>query len=307
MTKLTVIILAKDEALHIARAIASVRDIATDILVVDSGSLDATVAIARAAGARILHHAWVNYADQFNWALKQIQGQGGWVMRLDADEIVTPALRAEIKAGLPDAAGVTIGRSMCFQGAPIRHGGLFPIKVLRLFRNGKGLCENRWMDEHIIVRGPIAALSGQIVDDNRKSLDWWTAKHNSYASREVIDILNQDFRFLPQDSLRADATGRQAAIKRWVKTQAYARLPLGTRAGVYFLYRYFLRAGWLDAPRARKFHVLQGFWYRYLVDSKLAEVRSYMAEHDCAPIEAIETVLGIQVGRPSTTSQEVAA
>mgnify|MGYP001825815455 CR=1 FL=1 len=307
MTKLTVIILAKDEALHIERAIASVQQIATDILVVDSGSTDGTVAIARSVGARVLHHTWVNYADQFNWALEQVHGQGGWVMRLDADEIVTPELRAEIIGGLPDAAGITVGRSMCFQGTPIRHGGLFPIKVLRLFRNGKGLCESRWMDEHIVVRGPIAALSGQIIDDNRKSLDWWTAKHNSYASREVIDILNQDLRFLPQDTLLADATGRQAAVKRWLKTQAYARLPLGMRAGVYFLYRFILRGGWLDAPCAREFHVLQGFWYRYLVDSKLAEVRKFIADNECPPSVAIKSVLGIDVTRLQPSLKEVAA
>lgn len=307
MTKLTVIILAKDEALHIRRAITSVKEIATDILIVDSGSSDETVAIARAEGARVLTHAWVNYADQFNWALTQIRGQGGWVMRLDADEIVTPELCAEIATGLPDAAGVTVGRSMCFQGAPVKHGGLFPIKVLRLFRNGKGLCESRWMDEHIVVRGPIAEFSGQIIDDNRKSLDWWTAKHNSYASREVIDILNQDLQFLPQHTLRAEATGRQAAVKRWLKTRAYARLPLGLRAGVYFLYRYFVRGGWRDVPRAREFHVLQGFWYRYLVDSKLAEVRKFIADHQCPPTEAIKTVLGIDVTRLQPSREEAAA
>jgi glycosyltransferase involved in cell wall biosynthesis len=307
MSPLTVIILTCDEALHIARAIASVKAFATDIVVVDSGSSDGTCALARGAGARVLRHTWTNYADQFNWVLDQIKDADGWVLRLDADEVVTPALAAQIQAGLPDVAGVTVGRSMCFQGEPVRYGGLFPIKVLRLFRNGQGRCETRWMDEHIIVHGQIAAFDGQIIDDNRKSLDWWTAKHNSYASREVIDILNQDLQFLPQYRLRAQDTGAQAAVKRWIKTRVYARLPLAMRAGVYFLYRYILRGGCFDAPQARAFHVLQGFWYRYLVDAKLAEVRKFMAETGAGPVEAIHTVLGIDVSPEPHSKKEVAA
>ena len=295
MTKLTVIILTKDEARHIERAIASVKPVATDIVVVDCGSHDDTVAKATAAGARVLHHPWTNYATQFNWALDQIKGISGWVLRLDADEIVTPELLAEIQSGLPDVAGITIGRSMCFMGQPVRHGGLFPIRVLRLFRNGKGRCETRWMDEHIIVDGPLAAFSGQIVDDNRHSLDWWTAKHNSYASREVVDILNKEFGFLPQDVLAARTTGKQAAVKRWIKEELYARLPLGARAAVYFLYRFVLRGGFLDGPQARAFHFLQGFWYRYLVDAKLAEVRRHMARKVVDPVSAIAEILNVNV------------
>jgi glycosyltransferase involved in cell wall biosynthesis len=307
MTALTVIILTKNEARHIARAIASLDPLTCDVLVVDSGSTDDTVAQATRAGARVLHHEWTNYATQFNWALDQIKGQSGWVLRLDADEVVTPQLVAEIQAGLPDVAGITVGRSMCFMGQPVRHGGVFPIRVLRLFRNGLGRCETRWMDEHIIVGGPLAAFEGQIIDDNRNSLDWWTSKHNSYASREVIDILNQELGFLPQDRLAAKDTGRQAAIKRWIKEHIYARLPLGARAGAYFLYRYVLRGGFLDGRHARAFHVLQGFWYRYLVDAKLAEVRRHMTQTGDSPVAAIAAVLGVNVATPPIPKQEKAA
>lgn len=307
MTALTVIILAKNEARHIERAIASIKAVATDILVVDSGSTDDTVARATQAGARVLDHAWTNYATQFNWALDQIKGHAGWVLRLDADEIVTPHLLAEIRSGLPDVAGITVRRSMCFMGQPVRHGGMFPIRVLRLFCNGMGRCETRWMDEHIIVDGPLIAFAGQIIDDNRNSLDWWTTKHNSYASREVIDILNQELGFLPQDALTAKDTGRQAAIKRFIKEKLYARMPLGARAAVYFLSRYVVRGGFLDGRQARAFHVLQGFWYRYLVDTKLAEVRHYMTQTGADPVTAIADILNVNVGIPLILNQEKSA
>ncbi|MDX8347929.1 glycosyltransferase family 2 protein [Cognatiyoonia sp. IB215446] len=293
MNDITVIILTRNEALHIERAIASVAAFATRVLVIDSGATDNTVALAKAAGAEVRHNPWTNYATQFNWALDQIAGQDTWVFRLDADEVVTPELAAQIKAGLPDVAGISIGRQMCFMGQPIRHGGLFPIRVLRLFRNGRGRVEDRWMDEHTIVDGPVAGFSGCIIDDNRNNLDWWIAKHNSYASREVIDVLNQEYGFLPQESIGGLRPRDQAAVKRWIKEHAYARLPGGLRAGLYFIYRYVFQLGFLDGRKARAFHVLQGFWYRYLVDTKLMEVRDYITQHDATPVAAIEAVLGV--------------
>jgi glycosyltransferase involved in cell wall biosynthesis len=302
MTEVTVIILTKDEALHIARAIASVQGFASRILVIDSGSTDNTVQLARMAGAEVLHHPWTTHADQFNWALDQIRGQPGWVLRLDADEIVTPALAAEIDAGLPDAAGLRLRRQIHFLGQPVRYGGVRARPVLRLFRNGAGRCEDRWMDEHIVVEGDVADLKGAIIDDNRKTLDWWVAKHNGYASREAIDILNQRYQMgfavpLPQN----------AGVKRWIKVNGYNRLPSGLRAGVYFFYRYVLRLGCLDGRQARQFHVLQGFWYRYLVDAKLAEVERHMVARNVGVVAAIREVLEIDLEARAVGLQRDAA
>ena len=232
MTAITVIILTHDEALHIDRAIASVAGFASRVLVVDSGSTDGTVARAQAAGADVLHHAWLNHATQFNWALDQIAGDPGWVLRLDADEIVTPDLAEQIRQGLPDVAGLRVKRRINFMGHPIRYGGVFPIRILRLFRNGAGRCEERWMDEHISVDGPVADLTGLIVDDNLRPLDWWVAKHNRYASREVVDILNRIHRFLPPQSQGRLRGGGPAALRRWIKEKLYHRMPSGLRAGV---------------------------------------------------------------------------
>ena len=289
MTDITVIILTRDEALHIARAIGSVAGIATRVLVVDSGSVDGTVALAKAAGAEVLSHPWRNYASQFNWALDQIAGQGGWVLRLDADEVVTPDLAREIARGLPDADGVVVTRRIAFQGQLVRFGGVGAVPTLRLFRNGAGRCETRWMDEHIVVTGPVVRLRGGLLDDNRKPVDWWLDKHIAYANREVVDLMLAD---------GADPAGvlrGKPAVVRWLKTRIYRRLPAGWRAGGYFLYRYLLRGGVFDGPRARQFHVLQGFWYRYLVDAKLAAVRRYMAETGAGPETAISAVLGIDL------------
>jgi glycosyltransferase involved in cell wall biosynthesis len=296
---LTVIILTKNEERHIARAIGSVRSLEAQVLVVDSGSVDDTPAIAARCGAQVVSHPWKNYATQINWALTRLPDGTDWVLRLDADEIVSPALAAEIRRRLPevppDISGFTVGRRMTFLGGPVRFGGLFPIRVLRLFRAGKGQCENRWMDEHIRVDGAVADMDGEILDDNLNSLTWWTEKHNAYASREVVDILNHEFGFFPRDTVAQVRGGGEAGFKRWLKEKVYARLPSGLRAMLYFLYRFVFRLGFLDGPEGRSFHILQGVWYRDLVDAKLREVRTYMRTRSVSAPQAIREVLGIDV------------
>lgn len=298
---LTTLILTRDEERHIARAIRSVAGLGGRVVVIDSGSTDRTVEIARALGAEVLANPWRNHATQFNWGLDQLPEGTGWVLRLDADEVLSPELVAQIAATLPglgtDVEGVTMGRRMAFMGRVIRHGGLFPIRVLRIFRHGKGRCENRWMDEHIKVAGQVVDLPGEMLDDNLNSLTWWTAKHNAYASREVVDLLNLEHGFMPHDTVAGLGRG-QAGAKRWLKEKVYARLPGGFRALAYFLYRYVFRAGFLDGREGLAFHVLQGFWYRFLVDAKLAETRAHMARTGCDAPTAIREVLGIDVGGP---------
>jgi len=295
---LTVVILTRDEERHIARAIGAVAQIADRIFLVDSGSADHTVKIAKRLGAEVRFNPWRNYATQFNWALDQLPADTQWVLRLDADEIVSPDLAHQIADLLPtlgpDTEGVVIGRRISFMGRPIRYGGLFPIRVLRLFRHGKGRCEERWMDEHIKVSGLQAELPGEILDDNLNSLTWWTAKHNAYASREVVDLLNLKYGFMAQDKGAALGAG-QAGTKRWLKETLYARLPGGLRAFGYFFYRYVLRGGFRDGHEGLAFHVLQGFWYRFLVDYKLKEVQMYMSENGVDAPDAIREVLEITV------------
>ncbi|MGR3494738.1 glycosyltransferase family 2 protein [Citreimonas sp.] len=298
----SVVILTRDEAMHIERAIRSVQSFATEVLVVDSGSTDSTVELAQNAGARVLHNPWTNHATQMNWAIPRVADDAEWIMRLDADEIVQPDLAREIRDKLPgigaETDGILVGRRMSFMGKPIRWGGVFPIRILRLIRKGRGRCENRWMDEHLVVEGPTVTFDNEILDDNLKPLTWWTEKHNAYSSLEVVDLLNLEARFLDTDTI-ADARGGQAGMKRWLKERVYARLPGGSRAFAYFLYRYVVRLGFLDGVEGTAFHVLQGFWYRYLVDMKLRETRTYIARTGCHPSEAVRDVLGIDLGGPT--------
>jgi glycosyltransferase involved in cell wall biosynthesis len=301
---LTSIILTLNEARHLSRCLESVQSVGASVLIVDSFSSDETQRIAESYGARVVQHPFINYASQFNWALSQLNATVEWILRIDADEYLTPMLVDEIQSRLPlfgsQVDGVYCGRRMTFQGNLIRFGGVFPIRVLRLFRNGRGRCENRWMDEHIKLSGMTEDFKGEIIDDNLNSLSWWTAKHNSYASREAVDLLNLKYRFIPHDSVAGLRTASQAGVKRWIKESVYTRLPKGFRAFAYFFYRYVIRFGFLDGASGTAFHVLQGFWYRYLVDAKIAEVERYLDMHRCEPAKAIEQVLGIKL-QPNIT------
>ena len=300
---LTAVILTLNESQHLPRCLASLEGVVDHVLVADSFSGDETRRIAESHGAQFVQHAFVNYASQFNWALTQLDEDTHWVLRIDADEYLTSELAAQIRERLssldPEVGGVFCSRRMTFQGRLIRFGGLFHIRVLRLFRYGRGRCENRWMDEHIKATGPTTDFRGALIDD---SLTWWTNKHNRYASREAVDLLNLKYGFLPIDTVASLANGTQASFKRWIKERVYARLPAGFRAFTYFFYRYVIRLGFLDGRAGTAFHVLQGFWYRYLVDAKVAEVERYMGEHRCEVVEAIAAVLDIQLERPDASS-----
>jgi hypothetical protein len=233
-----------------------------------------------------------------NWAIDNTQINTTWIMRLDADEVITPPLRSSLKQVLLSAplsiAGLTVNRQIHFLGKWIKHGGIYPIRMLRIWRTGKGRCENRWMDEHMLVDGGIQHLDADIADINLNSVTWWVAKHNQYSVREAIELLRSE---MPIVQGRGDSAtlSRQARIKRWVKSSLYSRLPLGLRSGAYFFYRYFLCLGFLDGWRGFVFCFLQGFWYRFLVDVKIYELKTAMTGKGLSLQEVVKQECGYDI------------
>ena len=277
---ITIVILTFNEAIHIKRCIDSVSSLPAKVVVVDSFSSDKTVSIAKSLGATVYQNEFINQAQQLNWMLDNCHIDSDWIFRLDADEIVSQELASSIKSAVSqistDVSGFTVNRQIHFLGKWIKYGGIYPISPLRIWKNGSGRCETRLMDEHMIVSGNVKHLNGDIIDDNLNSLTWWISKHNNYASREAIESLVS--KNTEREVSGNTPTDVQAKYKRWVKEYVYAKLPLGLRAIVYFLFRYFLRLGFLDGRKGLAFHFLQGLWYRFLVDLKMAELEQLM--HD---------------------------
>lgn len=275
---LTVVILTKNEAIHIGRALENLKGLAKDVVVVDSFSTDDTVAIAEAHGAVVLQNRFINYAKQFQWALDNAEIRGAWVMRLDADELIEADLRAELERTLPtlteDIVGINLKRKHIFMDRWVRHGGRYPLVLLRIWRQGKGRIEDRWMDEHMVVwGGKTITLNGGFADHNLNDISFFTTKHNAYATREAIDVLIQRRHLAPRDeALSSKSASAQAALKRLLKESVYNRLPFTVSALLYFLWRYIFQLGFLDGRSGLVYHFLQGYWYRFLVGAKLMEL-----------------------------------
>lgn len=274
--ELAVVILTYNESLHLARCLQSLRQVATAIYIVDAFSTDNTVAIAESYGATVFQRKWVNYADQFQWALEHAGITAPWIMRMDADEYLEPGLLQEISTRMntiPDhITGIYIRRKVLFKGKWIRYGGFYPHTLLRIWRNGVGSIEQRWMDEHIVLsEGATLRFNEHIVDDNLNSIHWWVNKHNNYAIREMVDLLNIRYGFWQTDDRLLRAQGSQAKRKRFLKEKVYAALSPGMRASMYFIFRYVLRYGFLDGYKGFLFHFMQGYWYRLLVDVNVQE------------------------------------
>jgi glycosyltransferase involved in cell wall biosynthesis len=274
-----------------------VMPFAAQVFVVDSGSNDGTVEIAESLGAQVVVHAWENnHARQTNWAIDHLPFATSWVMRIDADEIVTKELARELNdkvPGLPtDVTGLILKRRLLFLERRLRWGGNYPICLLRIWRRGQGRCEDRWMDEHLVITaGRAQQLDNDLEDHNLNDLRWWTNKQANYAVREAADI------FLSREPMTHgtrpnDPSSRR---KRWLKEHLYRRVPAFVRPLAYFVYRYFIRLGFLDGVPGLLWHVLQGFWYRYLVDAIVYEVETRAASANSDPLTVIATLYKLRL------------
>jgi glycosyltransferase involved in cell wall biosynthesis len=269
---LAAIVLTKNEERDLPACLASLAGVASEVFVIDSGSTDVTVDIAKRYGARVLVNPFFNYATQFNWALNHIESGAEWILRIDADERLSEELQQELQqrlSGLPnDVTGLVVPLRIRFLGRTIRHGASYPVWLLRLWRRGAGRCEDTWMDEHIVLsQGQVLKLRGDLIHEIPKNLSEWTLKHDGYATRECKDILAGT-----EGGVRSPS-GPQARLRRLLKQRFYLRLPAFYRAFFYWFYRYFLRLGFLDGKEGLIYHFLQAFWYRFLVDAKLYELQ----------------------------------
>lgn len=269
---LTVLILTKDEEVNLPYTLDNVVGWASDVFILDSGSSDRTCEIAEEMGAQVFFNKFENYAKQRNHALDELPVETDWVMFLDADEYLTDELKQEIAETLPKATcdGFIMKRRFYFMGRWIRHGGYYPTEILRLFRHGKGRVK-REINEHVEVDGVIERLEHDFVDHNRKGLFEWMEKHNRYSDMEAMQLLQAELlRELENDEqLKGKLFGSQVEAKQWIRQRVWNRmLPPLVRPFMYYFYRYFLRAGFLDGKEGFIYHTLHGLMYRLLIDAK---------------------------------------
>lgn len=269
-----VIILTFNEEANIVQALNSVAGWANEIFILDSLSTDRTLEIARHYDCHIAQNKFEDYARQRNHALEHLPIGSEWVLFLDADEWLPDALKQEIDAVIatsPKENGFYIKRRLIWMGRWIRR-GYYPTWILRLFRYGKGRCEDRAVNEHLIVEGTTGQLRNDFMHEDRKGVTDWIAKHNGYATREARELLNT--RSEPgYQEIDACLFGTQAQRKRWLRQKLWNRLPPLIRPFFYFFYRYVLKGGLLDGKEALIYHFLQGLWFPLLIDIKYLEFK----------------------------------
>jgi glycosyltransferase involved in cell wall biosynthesis len=233
--KLSIALVAMNEAANIERTLESVAW-ADEIILVDSGSTDGTVAIAQRYKARVYSEPWKGYGGQMNSAIDKCTSP--WVFSLDADEVMTPQLADEIRTlleGSPAYQAYMVPRLNLIFGRWMRHGGLYPDRKLRLFRQGTArLQENT--EPHATPKwdGPMGNLKGDLLHYQYPTLSLYIEHMDRYSTASIPLML------------RKGKTSRSAVAFFWNTLLN----PIAT-----FLYNYFFRLGFLDGREGLLFHV----------------------------------------------------
>lgn len=269
---ITAIVLTFNEEKNIVECLESVKDLCDEIIIVDSGSSDRTLEIAKQYTDKIYSHPFDNYSKQRNWALENLPIKNDWILNLDADHRITPELKEELSTlfskGIPaDVKGFLISRRTIFMGKWIKYGGHYPTYHANFFRKGFGKCEEKLYDQHYLISGKQLQLKGDIIDIITDSLTNFTTRHNKWSTLEAEYQLSSNKN---DEIIKADLSGHAIQRRRALKS-FYEKFPLFIRPLLYFLQRYFLRFGFLDGKEGLIFHFLQGFWFRFLIDAKIWE------------------------------------
>lgn len=296
---ITTIILTYNEEIHLERCIQSVVEISDQIIIIDSFSNDNTVNIAAQFNCEVYQNPFINQAIQFQWALDHFEINNDWIIRLDADEYFTKELIGEIKLKIQNipqsVTGIYFKRRVYFMDKWIKYGGYYPVHLLRMWRKGVGSIEQRWMDEHVTLKeGETLLFESDFVDHNLNNLNWWTQKHNSYSLREAIEYLNKKHVLFNNFDENLDPNSQEGR-KRSLKNNYYNRLPLFFRPFIYFNFRYWIKLGFLDGKRGFIWHILQGFWYRFLVDAKIYQIERLAKEKGITVKQVLENDFGIKI------------
>lgn len=282
---ITTIILTYNEELHIARCLENVCPFSKKVIIVDSLSIDHTQEIAEEVNklyhnVEFVGHQYPgNQAEQFNWAIDNLNIDTEWVLRIDADEYLLPELVEELKQKVPDmpkdVTGIEFKRRHIILGKWMKH-GIYPVIMIRMFRNGYGRYDARLMDEHITLKeGRTVVFDNDFCDHTLMNISDYCKKHIDYAERESVEILKEMYGLSDDVSVQVSHLGKQAEVKHR-KKNTYNRLPLFWRSFAYFVYRYFIKGGFFDGKAGFAFAFVQGWWYRTIIDVNILNTKRWL-------------------------------
>ena len=273
------LVLTRNEAHNLGRCLDSLAA-CDDVVVLDSFSTDATPAIAAARGVRFHQRAFDTFAGQRNWAIDNLTFRHPWVLHLDADECVTPALHAELTAvaARDERSAYLLANRLIFMGRWIRRASMYPFYQARLLRLGEARFTQRGHGQILdfATRG-VGTLREPYDHHNfSRGVTDWVTRHNRYSSDEAARIVAER---TGHAAVAATGTGpgtgpeaRQQSLKRLARHIPFRPL-------VRFLYLYVWRGGFLDGRPGFDYSVLMAF-YDYLTRLK---VREALADRAAGP------------------------
>ena len=293
---LSVLIFTLNEERNIATCLDSVVGWAADIVVVDSGSTDRTLALCAERGVQTVVHTFTDHASQRRWAVTSLPWKYDWFLLLDADHIVTTELKQEIDRMLRDDDGTIHGfynpHVQYFRNRRVRGQ---KSRYLQLVRRGHVYFDDsELVDLRLIVDGPTGTMSGAILERNQNEvdIDFWIDKQQKYARRMAIqEVLRAEQLLGGADALQPRLLGNPDERLIWFKDLWYG-LPLYVRPVLYFSYRYFLRLGFADGWNGFVFHAFHAFWFRLLVDVHIADYRSRLKQNVISLQDLLEVAGG---------------
>lgn len=273
------IILTFNEEIHLPRLLNSIKGLNAEIFILDSGSTDKTLEIAKKYNTFIQSNPFVNHPKQWDFALKNLPIKTPWTIGLDADQVVTTELFELLKhfqdKDYKGISGIYFNRKNYFQGKWIRFGGYYPLYMLKMFRTDQGYSDlNENMDHRFIPNGKTMIWEkGHLLEENLKENDinFWKAKHERYSDLIAVEEIERAQKLRTQ-TLNANLWGNPDERKTWFKKH-WRNLPLGLRPYLYFSYRMIFKMGILDGKTGIRFHYLQGLWFRLLVDQKISDLK----------------------------------
>lgn len=285
MIDATAIIMTKNEEKNIVDCLKSMKGFAKRCVVIDCGSTDHTVELAKRYGADVYFHEFEYYARQFNWGIENCDIDTEWIIRLDADERFPAALNKEIEKiiathnGKP-MNGITIEADLFFLNKCMKH-GIRNKRKMMMFKKKYGRIEDRRRDAHsVISKGYSVSTKHRFIHYDFKNIDSYIKKYNWYATREMQDYI--DFINGGNTNIKTD---KAILAQRKKKFGIYYKVPKFFRCWAWFIYNYIFRGGFLDGKEGLVFCFLECYWYRFIVDAKI-----YEYEHCGGKIEELKAL-----------------
>jgi hypothetical protein len=268
MISVSIMVPIFNEELHLKRLLPFLKKLDIPFFILDSDSTDKSIEIVKKYKVKFYTGKWKTFSHKLNYGLKLNPYKSDWIVRLDADEYFDVNFIKLLKANKfqllnVDVDAIYVNRKIMFMGKWMRHGGIYPGKIIRIIRPGKAFYEIKELDEHVISKNPIY-LNIDIVDSPLYDLPNLLRKYIKYA-----EIFRDNYFKSNKRRLLRPKKG-QDVIKVFLQN-IFIVSPIFLRSFMYWFYRYIIKLGFLDGLRGFIFNIIHAFFYRFILDACIYE------------------------------------